>query len=246
MNWSHVLYLASCAALPEAYPQPPNEAHASLLSSLNGLKDQVDSLSAAQMPIISHLERLVEQTHPLQRQQIKESLKETLGASLYDHLSPEALSSVLSAEVILHDPDFPNPSFGVFALCSGFEAQLRHFLDNFGKFLTPRVREFPARSRDQGLRAPLILKGKVNERLTFGEIQAGLAKAEPEFSRFCATERINPVMVKNAITRVLNYRNPAAHGGDMSFEKARRIREELLGIAARDGGIFSVLRRQDK
>jgi hypothetical protein len=246
LEWGQVLYLGWCAALREASNEQPVEVQPSLLKALGELKDRVDSISAAQMPVIDLLERLVGKlTQSKSKFPADESLREALGSGVYSLLCPDTVANALAAEQILHDPASANPGVGVIALCMAFECELKNgFLARFCGFLAERgLRSFPDFEKlDNGRYRPrIVVNGRPNCDLTLGGIRLGLDSPRPETIEFCTTEGKDLSMLRRQIDLVREYRNPPAHGGSMSFEHARRIREKLLGIASGDGGAFGLL-----
>lgn len=246
LEWGHILHLGWCAALREASDEQPVEVQPSLLKALGELKDRVDSISAAQMPVIDLLERIVGQlTQSKRKFPAEESLREAIGSGVYSLLCPDTVANALAAEQILHDPASASPGLGVAALCMAFECELKNgFLARFCGFLAKRgLRSFPDFEKlDYGrFRPRVVVNGRPNCDLTLGGIRLGLDSPRPETIEFCITEGKDLSMLRRQIDLVREYRNPPAHGGSMSFEHARRIREKLLGIASGDGGAFGLL-----
>ena len=113
------------------------------------------------------------------------------------------------------------------------------------KFLNHRkILSFPDNELlDENRRGQQILiAGRQNDRLTsLGAIALALDSPRKEIPEFCATRDIDLIRLRNVIDSVMKYWNRAVHRRSISFETARRVREELLGVASGNGGVFGAL-----
>jgi len=251
LDWSRLLYLARCAALKEAAPaESGGPVLPTEYGSLDDLRDRIDSVSSAQMPMIDLLEKIAREFEIARVRSDtvhapEEGLRNALGPRVYRALDNEAVNAAVTAEQIFRLTDIADPGVGVFCLCRAFELQLKRvLLVEFCRFLSGRgVSTYPDREQlPNGKARPRILaNGRRNDRLSLGEIRLALESPRPELNEFCTQQGLDVVALKRAIEEVSELRNTRAHEGSISFVEARRIRERLLGIASGDGGVFGLV-----
>jgi hypothetical protein len=243
LDWQRLLYLAFCTASKEANALESSKGQAMALQ-LSAVTDRLDSISAAQMPMIDLLERIAFNVTAKDQKAAEKTLETALGSKICSFLNHLAWTNAVAAEVILHDVNFPNPGVGIGTLCAAFECELKFgLLTRFGTFLRCRsINYWPEGRMDDGTWWPQILKaGNMNPRLSMEKIAVALSSPRAEIGEFCLSEGVDLRVLTETIEYVKEYRNPHAHGGVLSFVQAQRIRETLLGISAGNGGVFETL-----
>jgi hypothetical protein len=244
------LSLATAAAkreLTEAYIRSDAEVEVRVAE----LADQV---TAFQMPTIERLERIGAQVDALgapNRFKAEEFLKEALGVAVYSSLSDSARLAALDAERRFRDSGTLDWNSVVSEFAKAFEIQVKHrFVPRLAQYLKQRgVLEFP---KDECLqnrnpnRPPIkmqaIIKwGEAVPKLTFGMISIALASTRPELQEFSRSSGLDLSSLKKIIDAVNLDRTRGAHETGMSFAEASRLREDWLGVANGDGGIFGAL-----
>jgi hypothetical protein len=131
-------------------------------------------------------------------------------------------------------------------LAKAFEIQVKErFVRPLAEFLRQRgIKAFPdhepLRGRD-GEKRPIILGGQAVSRASLGEIEMALGSPLAQLQEFGRTYHFDLVALEKLVHETSRYRNPAAHETGMSYAQVSRLRNEWLGVTARDGGIFGAL-----
>ena len=246
LDWEEILEETLKVAISDARREASATDSDDLASMRREVTNLKDSFRAFQIGV---LERWGERMRDDPTSTAKESLQTALGSEVYAMLTPEALPGALGAELLLQDPNFPDPSLGVQGLCKAFELLLKKgFLAQFCESLRQQnVRYFPENEwldEKHRLRRPQVLVGgRQKERLNLGDIAKALDSPRKEIPEFCASQKIDLPRLRKAIGMVKDYRNPATHDKSISYVEAMQIRERLLGVAWGDGGVFGALMR---
>jgi hypothetical protein len=155
---------------------------------------------------------------------------------LFDHLCPEAKSSLLGAEFTLLDEHWhPGPSQALIGMSTAFERELKEsFLVPLADFLAcQNTDRFPAKD-------PVIVDGSPKEGLPLDRVSRAMREEREVWVRFCEVHGFDFAAVRSALRQVRDPRNKAAHEGNISFDYVRECRERWLDPVR---GIFSVLAR---
>jgi hypothetical protein len=218
------------------------------------IAELADQVSAFQMPTIERLESIgtqVDAQGAPNRFKAEEFLREALGVPVYSSLSDDARTAALDAERRFRDLGTLDWNSVVSEFAKAFEIQVKQrFVLRLAQHLKQKdVLEFPEDeyipNRNPGkppIKKQAIIKyGKALPMLTFGMISMALTSERSELKEFSQSSGVDLSALKKLIDDLNLDRNKGAHETRMSFAEAARLREDWLGIATGDGGIFGAL-----
>ena len=228
--------LASAIVQAEALAgSPRDESLTEVKEMLRDMKDQIDSNSALQMPVIVLLERVVKLLGEPSKAESEEYLRQVLGG-VYSLLCPEAQSSLVTAEQLSRVRDLADPSHVVVAVAKAFEAQLMTgFLKPFCRFLvTKGLSYYPVDSRRQLLRG-----GRLNDSCKLFDIAGVLDSGLPEVGEFAKSRGVDLASLAPAVREVSEEGGKAKHRNTFSADCAKRLKEKWLRGAPFGDNIFA-------
>ena len=213
-----------------------------------------DQVSAFQMPTIERLESIGTKIDALgapDRFKAEEFLKAALGIQVYSSLSDDARTAALEAERRFRDSGTLDWNSVASQYAKAFEIQVKQrFVPSLAQYLEQKgVREFPEDEylpssnpdRSPRKKDAIIRCGRAVPKLPLGMISIALTSERDELRDFCQSLGRDRSSLKKLINGVSLDRNQGAHETGMSFAEVSRLRQDWLGLATSDGGIFGAL-----
>jgi hypothetical protein len=221
----------------------PSDAPADVRGVIEGfreLKDSIESNSAAQVPLIGQLQRLVERLGEPSLQEAGDYLRGVLGGT-FSLLSPEAQTPLIAAEQLSRYQELTDPGLVVVALRKAFELQLKaYFLKPLCNFLK-REKNLLNYPPDAAVGRRLMCRGRLNGGIMLGRIAELLKNGPPEVEEFAQRLHVKLPELVNMIEEVSEQGGDAAHRAGFSKDGAQRLKERWLRGAPFGAGIFSAL-----
>ena len=234
--------LASAIVQGEALAGGPrDESLTEVKEMLRDMKDQIDSNSALQMPVIGLLERVVKLLGEPSKVEAEAYLGQVLGG-VFSLLCREAQSSLVTAEQLSRFRDLGDPSVVVIEVAKAFESQLEtSFLERFCVFLVKRrIQYYGVDSR------PPLLKGwRLNDRWMLVDIATLLDSGLPEVAEFAASRGVNLAGLIPIIRDVAKEGGKAKHRNSFSALGAKYLKDKWLRGEPFGNNIFAPLVRVD-
>jgi hypothetical protein len=225
-------------------PSQSSEERADVREVIDGfreLKDTVKSNSAAQIPLIDLLQRLVERLGEPSRQEAEDYLRGVLGGT-FSLLCTEAQTTLIAAEQLSRYRELTDPSAVVVELRKAFELQLKaYFLKPLCSFLRQEKNRYnyPA---DVASSHRLMHGGRLNDGIMLGKIADLLERrGQPEVEEFAHKQHVNLRELVDTIEEVSAQGGEGAHRVGFAREGAHRLKEQWLRGAPFGTGIFSKL-----
>ncbi|MGD0870234.1 MAG: hypothetical protein ABSB88_11825 [Bryobacteraceae bacterium] len=224
-------------------PSHSSDGRADVRGVIDGfreLKDSVESNSAAQIPLIDLLQRLVERLGKPSRQEAEDYLRGVLGGT-FSLLCTEAQTTLIAAEQLSRYRELTDPSLVVVELRKAFELQLKAcFLKPLCNFLHREKDRwnYPA---DAAVRQRLMDRGRLNDEIMLGKIAELLESPQPEVEEFAQRQHVNLRELVDTMRKVSAQGGDGAHRAAFTEDRAQRLKEQWLRGAPFGAGIFSGL-----
>ena len=223
------------------------ECGRSVEGRISDLTDKVDSVAAAQMPMIDAVERMQTTLGAFAARdkfKIEENLKNILGWKVYSSLCDDARNALIEAERQFMDQGVVDWNSAVACIGRAFEQQLKQYvLPALAEHLRAHgLMTFPNGEKSRsGKPIPAIIEhGRANQRAMLAWISMSLELNNPLLEEFARKRNIDISALKKSINGVMPDRNLAVHGSGMNFANASRVRGQWLGIG-NTGSIFAAM-----
>lgn len=210
------------------------------IDELRELKAAVESNSAAQIPLIDVVERLVERLGEPSKREAEDYLRGVLGGT-FSLLCPGAQNTLIAAEQLSRYRELTDPSVVVVELRKAFELQLKdYFLKLLLNFLRREKnrRNYP---EDAAVSHRLMNGGHLNDRIMLGKIAELLESGRPEVEEFAQKQHVNLRELAETVREVSKQGGDGAHRAGFNRDEAQRLKEQWLRGAPFGAGIFSAL-----